>query len=184
MKFYHNCSLHLSWTCPSMIKTYVIKTDEYALVGGAPTKRPTFLHPTGLAYRYLLSCIPPVLHPSCLASLLSCIPPVLHPTCLASHLSCIRLNKTPAGGEFLHFPMSCIPPVLDPSCLGSLPLALRSSCPASIVSRVFLHPYCPASILFKITDQDLDPCRQMLRKIKNEFFSNKDQDFLWMSQDC
>ena len=141
-------------TCPSMIKTYVIKTDEYALVGGAPIKRPTFLHPTGLAYRYLLSCIPPVLHPSCLASLLSCIPPVLHPTCLASHLSCIPpalhpscLTSLLSCIRIVLHPFPAFPHVLHPSCLGSLLSWIPPSGPAFLLSSIHRLPRFPASVL-------------------------------------
>ena len=117
---------------------------------------------------FLLSCIPPDLHPSSPASLLPCIlpvlPPVLHPTpsippilspnflqitCPGSLLSSIPPVPHPISpaSHTLHptYPeslLSCIPPVLHPSCpaylLSCLPPVLPSVCPAFRLSCLSL----------------------------------------------
>ena len=99
----------------------------------------------GIGPASALSCIRPVLHPSCPAFILSCIHPVLHSSCTAYVLSCslpVNCNvyflsciwicplQQPTGNLYyirpvLQLPclvsdLSCIQPVLHPFCTADL----------------------------------------------------------------
>ena len=83
---WYQCMLH------KLIKSYIDPTCYYKCLLHKSVKSYINSQGENLFQKKIVSCIFPVLHPSCPVSELSCIFPVLHPSCPVFELSCIFLS--------------------------------------------------------------------------------------------